>query len=90
MNPCAARTRLHTLEDNLLIAILDVICGADRGPAVEPFTCRKHAWLETFLELPNGIPSHDHFGHGFARLDPAQLKVCFTRWVPSLAATLRN
>ena len=27
-------------------------------------------WLRTFLDLPNGIPSHDTFGDVFSRLDP--------------------
>ena len=43
----------------------------------------------TFLALPHGIPSHDTFGRVFARLDPQQLEGCFTRWVQSLAASLR-
>ena len=42
------------------------------------------------MELLHGIPSHDTFRRVFARLDPTQLEVCFTRWVQSLAAALRN
>ena len=40
--------------------------------------------------MPCGIPSHDTFGRVFARLDPAQLEVCFTRGVQSLATALRT
>ena len=29
---------------------------------VENFGKAKRKWLETFLELPIGIPSHDTFG----------------------------
>ncbi len=39
------------------------------------------AWLATFLELPNGIPSHDTFGRVFALLDPEQFAACFTAWM---------
>ena len=86
----SAQARLHALEDILLIATLAVIGGADRGTEVELFGHPKQVWLETFLALPHGIPSHDTFGRVLARLDPEQREVCFTRWVQSLAASLRD
>ena len=89
-DPRRPQARLHALEDILLIATLAVICGADSWTEVELFGRQKQVWLETFLALPHGIPSHDTFGRVFARLDPEQLEVCFTRWVQSLAASLRD
>ncbi len=89
-DPRRPQARRHALEDILLIATLAVICGADRGTEVELFGRQKQAWLATFLTLPHGIPSHDTFGRVFARLDPAQLEVCFTRWVRSLAESLQD
>ena len=88
-DPRRPQARLHALEDILLMATLAVICGADSWTEVELFGRQKQAWLETFLALPHGIPSHDTFGRVFARLDPQQLESCFTRWVQSLAASLR-
>jgi predicted transposase YbfD/YdcC len=41
--------------------------------------------LQTFLELPNGIPSHDTFGRVFARLDPAEFETAFGSWVAALS-----
>lgn len=83
-DPRVRRTRKHALEDMLVIAICAVICGADGWTDVEAFGRAKHAWLKTFLELPNGIPSHDTFGRLFARLDPAQFKTCFLRWIEAV------
>ena len=57
---------------------------------IELFGRQKQAWLATFLDLPHGIPSDDTFGRVFARLDSAQPEVCFTRWVRSLSAALRD
>ena len=41
--------------------------------------------METFLALPNGIPSHDTFRRVFMLIDPDAFEVCFTRWVQSWA-----
>ena len=55
---------------------------------VEEFGHAKRAWLETFLDLPNGIASHDPFGRVFARLDPEQFQACFLSWVQAINAVL--
>ena len=83
-DPRVDRTKLHQLEDILLIAILAVICGAEGWVDIEAFGKAKEEWLKTFLALPNGIPSHDTFGRVFARLDPQQFEQCFLSWVQSL------
>src|SRR3982751_5200261 len=43
------------------------------------------AWLETFLALPNGIPSHDTFRRVFMLIDPDAFEVCFSAWAQSFA-----
>ncbi|MCY4520861.1 MAG: transposase family protein [Caldilineaceae bacterium] len=80
----------HSLEAILLIATLAVICGADNGTEVEFFGHQKQAWLETFLALPHGMPSHNTCGRVFGLLDPAQREACWAAWVPSRAATLQD
>jgi predicted transposase YbfD/YdcC len=44
--------------------------------------------LETFLDLPNEIPSHDTFARVFARLDPNMLECKFQGWVKLLASSV--
>src|SRR5437899_7759637 len=83
-DPRVERTKRHQLLAIIAIALCAVICGADTWVDVEEFGKSKRAWLETFLELPNGIPSHDTFGRVFARLDPVQFEACFLEWVQSL------
>ena len=74
----------HDLLDIIVIAICAVICGADGWVGVERFGNAKLAWLETFLELPHGIPSHDTFGRVFARLDPEALQHSFLTWMQAV------
>lgn len=74
------RTR-HKLMDIILIAICGTICNADNWVDIEAFGHAKEEWLRTFLELPNGIPSHDTFGRVFALIDTEQFQACFHAWV---------
>ncbi len=55
---------------------------------IEEFGHAKRAWFETFLDLPNGIPSHDTFGRVFARLDPERFQACFLTWVQAITTVL--
>jgi len=84
-DPRLDRTKLHRLSDILTITLCGVICGADSWTEIELFGQSKIEWLRTFLELPNGIPSHDTFGRVFSRLDPEQLEHCFQNWMQALA-----
>jgi hypothetical protein len=49
----------HPLLSIMSIAVCAVICGADNWVDVAMFGQAKQAWLETFLELPHGIPPHN-------------------------------
>lgn len=75
----------HRFTDILGIAILAVMCRADDWDEVVVYGRANRAWLATFLELPNGIPSVDTFARLFARLDPATFERAFVDWTASLA-----
>ena len=49
--------------------------------AVEVFCQAKLDWFKKYLELPNGIPSHDTFLRVFAKLDPVAFSHAFGRWM---------
>jgi predicted transposase YbfD/YdcC len=87
-DPRVDRTKLHKLLDILVIAICAVIAGADNWEDVAAFGKAKLEWFQTFLELPNGIPSHDTFTRVFARLDPDQFQTGFLRWMTAVRARL--
>jgi len=78
-------TKLHKLNDILLIGIISVICGADSWNEMELYAQEKEEFLRAFLALPNGIPSHDTFNRVFSAIDSKQFELCFIEWVKTLA-----
>ncbi len=84
-DPRVERTRRHKLLDIVVVAICGIICGADDWVSIQEFGEAKLEWFEGFLELPNGIPSHDTFGRVFGRLDPDQFHTCFMKWIMAVS-----
>ncbi|MEP7220077.1 MAG: ISAs1 family transposase [Bacteroidota bacterium] len=78
------RRKRHRLIDIITIAVCSVISGGDSPTDMELYGNAKREWLQTFLELPNGIPSHDTFGRFFAALDPEAFHRCFTGWMSAI------
>jgi hypothetical protein len=87
-DPRRQHLKRHLLIDIVVIAICAVIANADDWQQVVTFAKRRRAWLQTFLSLSNGIPSHDTFERVFDRLDPQAFQACFRQWVEALAQTL--
>ncbi len=80
-DPRKDRTKDHKLIEIIAIAICAIICGAEGWTDMEIFGNSKVVWLKTFLELPNGIPSHDTFGRVFGMIDAQQFQLAFWEWV---------
>lgn len=78
----------HLLSDMLLIGLCAIISGAESWVQVAEYGQSKETWFKQFLQLPNGIPSHDTFGRLFARIDPNEFRNFFTRWVQDLVGSL--
>lgn len=85
-NPRQAKNRKHPLINIIAIAILGVICGADHWVDIERYGKAKQAWLGQFLDLRNGIPSHDTFGQVSRWLDAEQFQARFIAWAQELCA----
>jgi len=48
---------------------------------IEEFARSKEEFFRGFLELPNGIPSHDTFRRVFQAVSPQGLQACLTEWL---------
>ena len=80
-DPRLDRTKKHGLLDIMVIAICAVICGAQTWTEIEDFGDSKKDWFSKFLELKNGIPSHDTFRRVFQILNPEEFTKVFYNWV---------
>lgn len=87
-DPRIDRNKLHLLGDIITIAVCAAIAGANKWIDVVTFAQHRKDWLGRFLELPNGIPSHDTFERVFDRLDPLALQNALVGWLHSISETL--
>ncbi|SFL22150.1 transposase family protein, partial [Azotobacter beijerinckii] len=51
----------HSLAETLTVAVCGILVGADTFEEIQAWAREKLPWLRRYLELPNGIPSHDTF-----------------------------
>jgi predicted transposase YbfD/YdcC len=78
------REVVYPLINVVVIAICAVICGADDFVAIANFGRKKKAWLDKFLDLSKGIPSHDRFNAIFAAINPAEFEKCLLGLITDL------
>jgi predicted transposase YbfD/YdcC len=82
--------KLHKLIDIVVMAVCGTIAKCDGWEEIEEYGERKEAFLRGFLELPNGIPSHDTFNRVFAILDPLAWQSCFMKWMQGMSQLSAN
>jgi predicted transposase YbfD/YdcC len=83
-DPRREHLRRHLLWDIIAMTICGVVSGADSWVDIEDYANCKRDFLESFLDLPNGIPSHDTLGRVFALIDPEAFGRSFQKWVAAL------
>jgi len=74
----------YSLIEMIAITICAVICGADNWVEVVDWAHERIDWLKQYLELCNGIPSHDTFRRVFLLIDPEQFQASFMSWIQAI------
>src|SRR5438477_5229646 len=77
----------HCLVDVLIIGFCGVLCGCDDFVEIAEFGRSKADFFRRFLELPNGIPSHDTFRRVFQAVCPRALQRCLIAWLEEFRQT---
>lgn len=83
-DPRADKNQRHPLETILFIAVCAVICGAEGWVDLQRFGELKKEWLSKYVDLSQGVPSHDTFGRVFSLLDPNGFQEFFLVWIRGL------
>ena len=83
-DPRLERIKEHNLLDIIILSILAVLSGAESYDSIELFGKQNFDFLKQFLQLKNGIPSHDTVNRLFQALNPSQFERCFITWSQGL------
>jgi predicted transposase YbfD/YdcC len=84
-DPRLDRRKKYPLIHLIFIAFCAVLCGAEDWVSITRFGKARFNWLSQFIDLTNGIPSHDTFNRVFALLDTSVFVACFIGWAAQLA-----
>ncbi len=74
----------YPLQNILFMAICAVIAGADDFVAIARFCGKKHDWFAKFLDMSEGVPSHDRFNAVLASIKPMEFEKALLGWITSL------
>ena len=66
-DPRPSGSRRHDLLDVMMIALCTILSGGRTAVDMAVFAEAKQDFLGKFLQLRNGIPSHDTFSRLFSR-----------------------
>ena len=80
----------HLLIDVLAITVCAVLAHAETFEDIALYGKHKEKWLRQFLELPNGIPSHDTFRRVFMLVEAERFEACFVAWTRAVFTPTEN
>jgi len=70
----------HKIKDVIALTFFAELSNAEKWEDIEVFGNEHEAFLREYLELPNGIPSHDTIQRVFAFLSPEFLQGFRDKW----------
>lgn len=74
----------HPLDSVIVIAIMAVLAGSSGPTSIAKWARLKKEFLESVLDLPNGVPRKDVFRRVLSLLKPEAFQACFAEWLMSL------
>ncbi len=87
-DPRRGNNKKHNLLEVLILSVLAVLCGAESWYDMETFGQQKKEFLQKFLSLEHGIPSHDTFNRIFTLINAGLFEQAFRAWAAELSLVL--
>ena len=87
-DPRKSNATRHDLHEMLMIGLLSTMCGGEGCSDMALFGHTKREFLDSFVILKHGIPSHDAFSDLFNALDQLKLQTVLMRLVEGFADQL--
>jgi hypothetical protein len=84
-DPRVERTQKHPFESILYIALCATLAGIESWIGMQDYAEEHREILEHYIDLPEGIPSHDTIGRVISALDVDQFEKCFVAFTQTLA-----
>tara|TARA_A100001011_G_C14189113_1_gene790431 strand:- start:45 stop:1166 length:1122 start_codon:yes stop_codon:yes gene_type:complete len=80
-DPRIERKTKHRLATIISIAVCGVMVGAETFEDIELYGHAKKDWFSMYIELENGVPSHDTFRRVFGLICPKSFQDLFSKWI---------
>ena len=75
-----AKKVLHKLKDIIVIVLFATLANIDGWEEMEYFAKYQEKYLKKYIELKNGIPSHDTIRRVFGMISPEILQQLYQKW----------
>lgn len=89
-DPRLIRCQKHPLNSVIFIVLVTGLCGANNWVEVESMGEALQDWIQLYVPLPNGIPSHDTFGRIFSLISPKAFREFFEKWISFIRKEISN
>lgn len=76
----------HTLKDILVIVLFGTLANADDWVEISMFAEVNKEYLKKYIELKNGVPSHDTIARVMGMVSPEIMQQLYTKWQEMLSS----
>ncbi len=83
-DPRSDKFKKHSLVSIIFIALVSTLCGAKNWVAISDIGEHLKEWIQKYVELPFGIPSHDTFNRTFAIIKNESFNQFLIDWADHL------
>ena len=89
-DPRTGNAKRHELHEILVIGSCTLLCGGETCADMALFGRSKQGFLQEFLRLEHGVPSHDTFSRVFRLLDPGRFHAWFIAFMQRFAESCQG